>query len=76
MNALAWAALIIVGGQGVMIAALFLFVQRFGMYTKALKETHESNMLVYRQALKILDHAAAQDPAFKHPHRRKEDIAS
>lgn len=54
-------AILIIVGQGAIVGAMLLFVQRFGTYTRELKKyrdavlyAHESNRVVHEQSLKML----------------------
>lgn len=58
-----WIAALIVVGQGAIIATLLVFVRTFGSYTKALEDAHKSNMLVYGQALKLLEYVQHKEAA-------------
>lgn len=54
-----WASLTIIACQVVIMGMLAWFVRTFGAYTAATLKAHESNMLVYQQALKILEYTNA-----------------
>ena len=54
---MSWVAVVIVVGQGATIGALLLLVRTFGAYTNALEAAHKSNMIVYQQSLKLIQHA-------------------
>jgi len=52
--------------QGVIVALLLVVVRRFGVWTRTVVEAHRSNVVFYRQAIKILEYAEEllkQEPA-------------
>lgn len=54
------AAAIIVGCQVLILGMLAWFIRSFGAYTAATLQVHQSNMVVYQQALKILEYTNAE----------------
>jgi len=59
------AAVIIVTGQGCVIYALLRFIRTFGVYTDALLQAHESNVIVHQYQVKILAESQRLQPCQK-----------
>lgn len=59
-------SVIILALEGVIVGLLLLLFQRFGQWRQAEREKYQSNVIFYRQAVKILEYAQEllkQEPA-------------
>jgi hypothetical protein len=52
-----WVAVVLLLGQTLVLGVLAWILRTFGRYTAATLAAHESNLLVYRQAVKVLEYA-------------------
>ena len=51
-----WAAIAVIIGQAVIVGVLIKFARTFGSYAAAVMKAHESNTVLYYQAIKILEY--------------------